>query len=107
MRVRADVSSSGSVDCRPLRSTAIGAAQGLGIVRDRPATIRSAISASLVEEARAKFEQRSGRQHTEHEVREMLGTLSDFVSILIEWDQNPVSGPRVAQYMDAVDDDVT
>jgi hypothetical protein len=37
----------------------------------------------------------------------MLGTLSDFVRILIEWDQNPVSGARVAKYMDGVDDDVT
>lgn len=68
----------------------------------RPITSRSAISAALVEQARDKFERRSSQQYTEHEVREMLGTLSDFVSLLIEWDQNPVPQGSMACRIDGI-----
>lgn len=108
MSVRADVNSSEAVDPIPiseqLRSTVIGVDRGLGVVKDRPLTTRRSISALIVEEARAKFERRSGREYTEHEVREMLGTLTDVVRLLVEWDQNPVSQTPVAQCIDGVDD---
>lgn len=68
----------------------------------RPITSRSAISAALVEQARDKFERQSGQQYTEHEVREMLGTLSDFLRLLIEWDQNPVSQGAKARRIDGI-----
>lgn len=62
-----------------------------GVVTDQATISKSALSASVVEEARAKFEQRYGRKYTDHEAREMLATLADFVRLLIEWDRNPES----------------
>jgi hypothetical protein len=107
MSVRADRNSTNPVEPSPLPlsicSPLVGTDRGVGFFKDRPVTLRSSISAPVVEQARAKFEQQSGRQYTEHEVREILGTLSDFVRLLIEWDQNPVPQAPAAQRIDDVE----
>lgn len=87
MSARADEHSTETVEQNPL---------------PRPITSRRAISAALVEQARDKFERQSSKQYTEHEVREMLGTLSDFVRLLVEWDQNPVPQGSMARRIDSI-----
>lgn len=57
-------------------------------VNDRPIS-RNSLSTELVLEAQVKFEKFSGRSLSEHDAREALGNLADFVKILIEWDRSP------------------
>jgi len=55
---------------------------------DRPIS-RSSLSDELVLEAQAKFKKFSGRSLSEHEAREALGNLADFVKMLREWNRSP------------------
>lgn len=47
---------------------------------------RRKFSSALVEEARLVFEQRLGRTVSPNEARNMLGDLTDFMCLLIEWE---------------------
>lgn len=51
---------------------------------------RSSLSNELVNDAQQKFETFSGRSLSEHDAREALGNLADFVNLLIEWDRSPI-----------------
>jgi hypothetical protein len=52
-------------------------------------TRRSAFSPALVRDASVLFEQRLGRKISEGEARNMLGSLTDYLWMLIKWETDP------------------
>lgn len=61
--------------------------------KTRPICRRNAFSGEVVREAQELFEKRLGRPISEIEVRNLLGNLTDWMSMLVMWELQAGQGP--------------